>query len=81
MLSLTFEFRILHLERDNLMGMLRVYDGDNFNLETKIKHLTKDITLATRRNKALKTRVADLECRLAEWRAMSDYIDKNNQDR
>ncbi|CAI7631044.1 unnamed protein product [Penicillium pancosmium] len=40
-----YEFRMLQLERDNAMGMLRVYAGEKSNLETTIQHLTNDIVL------------------------------------
>lgn len=71
---------MLQLERDNAMGMLRVYAGEKSNLETTVQHLTNDIILATERNRALEKKIADLECRLAERRATPDDIDKRNQD-
>lgn len=65
-MSIEYEFRMLQLEKDNVMGMLRVYTGDKSDLQDIIQHLTDDRTFAQQRITILERRIADLESRLAE---------------
>lgn len=65
-ISIEYEFRMLQLEKENIMGMLRVYAGDKLDLEDTIRHLTDERTFAQQRNQILERKLMELESKLAK---------------
>ena len=65
-ISIEYEFRMLQLEKENTMGMLRVYARDKLDLEDTIRHLTDERTFAQQRNHILERKIMELESKLAK---------------
>lgn len=60
--SIGYEFSMLQLERNNLAGMLQLYERDKAHLEDCIQHMEET---AKQRNDMLANKIKDLEAKLA----------------